>query len=249
MDETLFKQLGFTDGETRVYLALLELGESTSGNIIKKSKITGSKVYELLEKLIEKGLVSYIIKGQTKYFQAFSPSRIKDYINLKENELNDLKEKSGKLILDLNKVHNKENKTQSSQVFEGIEGIKTFFNIILETLNKNEEYYALSLGDELKEEKVMLFLENYHRKRVEKKIKVKIIGNIDERKPFSILERLDRIEIKYLNNPLPTGVYIFKDYVATVTFKDLPSVFLIKSKNVAESYKKFFLHLWKTAKA
>ena len=69
MDTKILESAGFTNGEVRVYLSLLELGETTTGDIIKKSKITGSKVYEILDKLIEKGLVSYIIKEKTKHYR------------------------------------------------------------------------------------------------------------------------------------------------------------------------------------
>ncbi|MFC1697880.1 TrmB family transcriptional regulator, partial [Nanoarchaeota archaeon] len=146
MDTKILESVGFTPGEVKVYLALLELGETTTGAIIKKSRITGSKVYEILDRLIKKGLVSYIIKEKTKYFQSASPKRLLDYVNKKENEVRNQKQEIENIIPKLEIIHNEKQKSQSSQIFEGYEGIKTVFNLILES---NEDYYVFSLGDEL----------------------------------------------------------------------------------------------------
>ena len=66
MEFNALKDAGLTDGEAKVYLALLELGSSTTGPIIHKSKIAKSIVYQILEKLMQKGLVSYVTKEKTK---------------------------------------------------------------------------------------------------------------------------------------------------------------------------------------
>jgi len=54
MDISPLKEAGLTEGEIRVYLALLELGLSTSGPILEKSGITKSIIYRILDKLIKK---------------------------------------------------------------------------------------------------------------------------------------------------------------------------------------------------
>jgi len=56
MDHSQLKAIGLTEGEIRVYLALLDSGLTTTGIVIKQSNITGSKVYNILDRLIEKGL-------------------------------------------------------------------------------------------------------------------------------------------------------------------------------------------------
>jgi len=247
MDTKALKDIGLTQGEVRVYIALLELGETTTGAIIKKSKITGSKVYEILEKLIEKGLVSYVSKEKTKYFQASSPKRLLDYLGKKERELFQDKKEIERLIPLLESKQKSKEKIQSSQIFEGYEGVRTVFNLILESLEPNEEYYVFTVGDEIKNEKVKLFFENHHRKRIREKIKVKIIAN--PRRPFfRKLSRLKNLQMRYYDNPIPLGVVIFKDYVATLTFREKPTAFLIRSQQIADSYKDFFINLWEKSK-
>jgi sugar-specific transcriptional regulator TrmB len=245
----VLKGIGFTQGESKIYLALLDIGETTTGEIIKKSGISGSKVYEILEKLIEKGLVSHVIKEKTKYFQASSPKRLLDYLSAKEKELIDDRKEIENIIPKLEARQKSKQKIQSSQIFEGYEGIKTVFNLILESLKSGEEYYAFSFGDELQNKQFTLFLENYHQKRIKKRIKVKIIARTEDKKLsfFNKLNKMKGSEVKYYKNPFPLGVIIFKDRVATLTFKEKPTVFLLKSEQIYNSYKDFFLYLWKVS--
>ena len=65
MDTSTLREAGLTEGEIKVYLALLELGSSTTGPIVDKSGISRSIIYQILEKLMEKGLVSFITKEKT----------------------------------------------------------------------------------------------------------------------------------------------------------------------------------------
>src|SRR3989344_8787493 len=101
MDISILKEVGLTDGEIKVYLALLELGSSTTGPMINKSGIARSIIYQILEKLMQKGLVSQIIKEKTKYFQAAEPNRILGYIDEREKQLDDNKKKIEKLLPEL----------------------------------------------------------------------------------------------------------------------------------------------------
>jgi sugar-specific transcriptional regulator TrmB len=54
-------QLGLTDGEARVYLSLLKIGLSKVGPIVRDSHVSYSKIYDVLERLGMKGLVSHVI--------------------------------------------------------------------------------------------------------------------------------------------------------------------------------------------
>ena len=73
-------KMGLTSGEAKVYVALAEIGSTTVGPIVNKSKVAYSNIYEILNRLIDKGLVSFIIKEKTKYFQAATPNNIKKFL-------------------------------------------------------------------------------------------------------------------------------------------------------------------------
>ena len=83
MDTKPLEEIGLTKSEIKVYLALLKLGQTTAGPIVDEAKVTRSKIYDILERLKNKGLVSHIIKESTKYFSATSPTNIIEYLNKK----------------------------------------------------------------------------------------------------------------------------------------------------------------------
>ena len=53
--EELLAEIGLTKSEIAVYFALLEIGSSTTGPIIKEAGIASGKAYLILDKLLEKG--------------------------------------------------------------------------------------------------------------------------------------------------------------------------------------------------
>ena len=248
MNLSTLKKAGFTDGEIRVYTALLELGETSTGAIIKNSKITGSKVYEILEKLKDKGLVSYVTKEKTKYFQAAPPKRILDYIETREKEISANKKEIKSLLPMLEAKQKSLQVSQSAQVFEGWEGLRTVFDMMLSETKKGASYYAMGLGNELKDEQTFNFLRNHHKRRIDQKIKVKLLLRPSDKATMSDFAKLKDFEARFYDDSLPLGIYVFGDYVATITFSH-KTAFLIKSEYVANSYRDFFDEIWKKAKS
>jgi len=178
MQLEMLESAGFTKGELKVYSALLDLGETTSGPIIAKSGISSSKVYEILEKLSKKGLVSHIVKNKTKYFQPADPQRILDYLDKEKTILEKTRNKAEKLVKTLSAKQKVFSEQQSSSLYEGFEGIKSVFISILNTLKKGEEYYVFTVKEEASSNELRLFFIQHHQKRVKKGIKVKLLSDI-----------------------------------------------------------------------
>ncbi len=86
MDETILTEIGLSANESKLYLALLEAGISTAGEIAKKSHVHRTNTYDSLQRLVEKGLVNYIERDQTKYYEAAPPKDILRYVKEKEEK-------------------------------------------------------------------------------------------------------------------------------------------------------------------
>lgn len=244
----ILEDMGFSKGEVKVYFALLELGESTTGPLSKKSGITSSKVYPTLEKLKQKGLVTSVIKENTNYFQASNPKQLLSFINEKKKKLAEREFELKKIIPNL--VRKQEKEQQSAKVYESFNGIKTLYNEILECLIKSKEnFIGFTLGNEYQDEQANLFFHNYDIKRKALGIKVKLIG-LESQRDFLKKEysKKSNVEIRYISNATPTGVIIFGDKVATLVWSKNPTAFVIQSKQVANSYKRFFEDIWRIAK-
>ena len=245
MQENILLEAGFTKGEIKVYLALIEIGETSSGPIIDKSHVSSSKVYDILEKLIQKGLVSYIYKDKIKYFQPASPKNILDYIKNQKDKFNKTEMEIKKLIPILEEKQNISQETQFASVHEGYEGIKTVFNGILNSLSKGTQYYVFTFDESATSESFQLFLDNHHAKRIKKGIKVKLISKEKYRK---VLPKRKLSQRRFIDYDFPNGVFIFKNQVMHLIYKPKPTLFVMNSKQNYQNYKKFFNEIWKKAK-
>jgi len=249
METKILEEIGFSKGEIKVYFALLELGEATIGPISKKAGVTPAKTYPILDKLKEKGLITHIIKSDTMYFQLFNPKRILAFLEEKEKKISSQKQELKQLIPRLSLIQ-KQEAVQYATVYETFNGIKTLYDEILDYLGKNkEDFIGFTLGEEYKGEQANLFFQNYDAKRKSLRIKTRLIGLESQKEFLKKNYPKDRgIEIRYLDQALPTGVIIYGDKVATLLWDKTPVAFVISSKQNAGSYRKFFEDLWKIAK-
>ncbi|MDO8660920.1 MAG: helix-turn-helix domain-containing protein, partial [Candidatus Woesearchaeota archaeon] len=142
MNIELLESIGLTKAEIKVYLALLELGSSTTGPIVEKSHASSSKIYEILEKLMQKGLASFVIESGMKYFEAAPPSRILEYVKEKEDSLTKQRQELQNIIPELELKQKLSNHKSDATIFRGLKGVKTAHEDILKTLKSGEEYYV-----------------------------------------------------------------------------------------------------------
>src|ERR1035437_1752533 len=80
MLEKYLQEIGLTDKESTVYLALLQVDSASVLDLAKKTKINRSTTYVVLESLKKKGLVSETSVGKKTHYQAESPERLKTYV-------------------------------------------------------------------------------------------------------------------------------------------------------------------------
>lgn len=247
MDISLLRNIGLTDSEIKVYLALLELGSSTKGSIVNRSKVASSKIYELLEKLIQKGLVSFVVKSGVKYFESAPPSRILDYVKEKESQLKDQEKKIQELIPSLIAKRSMAGIGSETQVFKGMKGARTSFDDILNELKKGEEYYVLGISKFT--EHFEIFVVNFHRRRAEKGIKCKIIVNELAKSIGKQLKKIKLTQVKYIKKELFTPV-VFIIYKEKVLISiGLDEVFIqVKSKNLSDGLRNYAKYMWSIGK-
>lgn len=99
---TLFKKLGFTDYETKVYLALVRLSSAKAGNISKHSGVPANKVYESLIRLAEKGFISYLDLSP-RIYKITGVEKLREEIEKREKNLSLMLRTISSLDKDLSK--------------------------------------------------------------------------------------------------------------------------------------------------
>lgn len=246
MNEQLLEEIGLTKGEIKVYLTLLKLGETTTGKIIEEAQISSGKIYEILEKLIKKGLASYTIKEKTKYFSAASPNRILDYLyekekNLKEKEQELLKELPS--LLSIKKAGKKEYETN---LFKGFKGIQTAIFEALEDLTNKDEVLAMGIISHKKEQYNLLW-QRWHKERINKKIICKAIFSDKNTDYYKSFNKMRLTEIKVLKGITPSAIDVMGKRVLIFTYGEEASCLSIKNPEIAQSFKTFFETMWKIA--
>jgi len=160
--ETL-QEAGLTEGESKVYLALLKLGTTTSGSIIEESKVSNSIIYRILNSLIEKGLASFVTKEKTKYFRAADPKRILDYLEERKEKIEDNKQSIENILPQLMAL------TQASedinvQVYEGFKGFISAWELTHSKLGKGDEFHSWGVYP-MQEDRFNLYWQRDHKKR------------------------------------------------------------------------------------
>ena len=114
------KQAGLTENESKVYLALLDLGPSLAGQISRKTGMHRRTVYDTTEMLIKKGLIGYILQNNRRLFQASNPQRILDIIKEKQNILSPF-------VAELSQRFTSTKEKEETNFYKGKEGLKTVF--------------------------------------------------------------------------------------------------------------------------
>jgi len=248
MDTKPLEEIGLTDSEIKVYLALLKLGQTTAGPIVDEAKVTRSKIYDILERLKNKGLVGYITKESTKYFSAADPHNILHYLEKKEEEIQEEKESVKKILPQLLLQYTTGGEKKIAEIFVGMKGMENAFNVLVNEFDSKEPYYAFGAGKGEDVEKIQLFFDRLHKKRSEKKVRSYIIFNETSRGLFKSQERSRLVEAKYLIQSTPVAINIYKDYTIIALLTKEPITFLIKNKEVSDSFKEYFKIMWNLAK-
>ncbi|MDD5133031.1 MAG: helix-turn-helix domain-containing protein [Candidatus Nanoarchaeia archaeon] len=248
MIETTLKKIGLTEGEIKVYLSLLELGASSTGKIIKKSGISGSKVYEVLDRLANKGLVSLTTKNGVKYFEASSPTKILEYLEEQKEDIDKEKQEIQKIIPEL--ILKQKNAPKSEvKVYTGWEGMKTVNEDIISSLKKGEEWLSMGLTEQ--PESWEVYFTQKQKERAKKGIKHKHLLNEKYKSLYKKRKLIPNTEFRFLSKDfeMPISTEIYKNKLAIfILLKEAPTTIVIESKVVAESFRKYFYLFWKTAK-
>jgi len=246
MDKEFLTTLGLTRREAEVYYELLQTDEGLASSISEKTHESRTNTYDTLNSLIKKGLVSYVIKNNRKYFMAAHPKKLLDWIDLKKEEIDQERKNVESLIPDLLKLRLPKEKKVMVEVYEGKEGMRTMFKETVESSQETKKEFLIfgAIAGQLRAVDPI-----YHKRYY------------DERKQFKIQSRYIFIEGEsHPSAPYADYRYLprqYQSFVATAIHGDEVSfwlltkpeiVILIRSKELAETYRNNFEVLWSIAK-
>lgn len=246
-------ELGLTNGEAKVYLSLIKLGSSKVGSIVKDSRVSYSKIYDVLERLILKGLVSYVLIGNIKHFDAVEPYRLQDYIQKKEEEIKLQKDKANKIVPDLVSIINKRRKNYSklkssierthTEIFKGDQGLRTAYEILLSGSNKGEILRYFYPYDDHHNIASPFYLRLYGFQK-SKNLAERGISTMAFKKSRHYQEDVPKdVNLRFVNFPLPGTMDIFRDKILMIEWENKIGIF-ISSDEMANHFKNYFDSIW-----
>ena len=238
------QKIGLTEGEAKVYLALSELGSSTVGPIVKESKVAYSNIYDILNRLIDKGIVSFITKNKTKHFQAAPPTNLLEYLNNKEKEITKQKASLKNVLSKIEKLQQgKQN--QEAEIFLGIKGLKSAYEKLIENPDEEKEILFFNIYKKEYSEQFDLFYKSIS--DLSKNLKNRGIVNKDYKKSW-FAKQAKFLKMKFVDFPIPGNIDILENKILIVSWQPTITAILIHSENIANTMRTYFDEVWEIAK-
>ena len=247
MDIETLEKIGLTKNESIVYLTLVKSGTIKTAEILKKSRLNSSRIYDTLESMKHKGLISESNINGVKHFTASPPNQLKDYFQQRLNQLKQEEPIIEKAIPQLNLIRNISIESSRATIYTGLRGLKTAVDEPFEKVGKDEEILAMGVTA-LKDEKINRFWINWSPKRINQKIVAKHLFS-EKSKFYDEFKKMKYTEAKFLEGITPVTIDIFgTKTVLIMNYKEPISCILIQDKNTVQSFRQFFYQLWKIAK-
>ena len=233
--DSALRETGLSKGEIEVYLSLLKLGSVPVSKIKEHTSIHRTTIYDFLEKLLNKGLVNYIIKGNVKYYNAGAPENLLEFLKEKEERIKEA-------LPELKKLSEFEEKKVTVEVYEGKEGFKTVLNDVIRV---GQDCVGFGIDESRFKKRFPVLMEQYFKKEEEAGIQERLLTSEEAGFIYKKPTTNYRYITKEFFNPTPTLVY--GDNIYMVIWEPLTAI-LIRNAQLADSYKKYFEMLWNMAK-
>ncbi|MHA1703915.1 MAG: TrmB family transcriptional regulator [Promethearchaeota archaeon] len=243
MDKTriiaALEAIGLHKNEILIYIDLIKIGSSSAHDIATRTKIHRPNVYDTLEKLTKKGIVTQSIEKNKKIFYPVSPKSLINYLKQKEYNLQEI-------IPEMEKIHSKPKEERKVTMSEGIRSIRNILDSFLEI---GEPIYVYGIPKNAIED-LGGFIRDFHERRIKKGISMKHVYNKNAYERIKELNNLELTEAKYLPSlyDTTTTTNICGNKVVLIFWEDPVCAIIIENASIANSYKKYFDIVWEEAK-
>lgn len=239
------ERIGLAKNDRKVYLALLELGSATVSALVKKTALHRSYVYDLLDKLIDLGLVSFTIKNNKKYFNAENPERILQILKNKEQEIRESELELTRVLPELIQRQKIAIEKQEARIFIGKEGLKSILEDILQT---HKDFVAFGAEGKFKDV-FKWYFDNWQKRRAKLGLRYKIVYN-SKLKGKRPTKEQKLVEVKFLPEKyeFPATTIVYGNKIAIIVWEINPIGFVLESEKTVKSFQSYFALLWDLGK-
>ncbi|MFA6315127.1 MAG: helix-turn-helix domain-containing protein [Candidatus Paceibacterota bacterium] len=244
--KTALQALGFSEKESSVYISLLELGKGTVSQISRKAGINRTTGYEILDSLINIGVVNLSGKEPKSEYSAEPPKSLIDHLQkMADDAMNRIK-KAQEFIPQLLSVYAVQNRPRI-KFYEGTEGLKRVYE---DTLTSSEPIRAFATVDDM-HNALPNYFPDYYKRRAGKNISIRAIVPKtqagDERREHDKEEKREIAFIPSETYYFTPEINIYDNKVMIASWKEKLGI-MIESAEIADAMKKMYELAWNEAK-
>ena len=235
------EKIGLNKNEAKVYLAALELGETTVARLAQKSKVKRSTVYLSIDTLKEQGLINTLKRQNKTLYLAEDPRIIKDKIEEKSETLS-------KIMPELMSFSNIFDKKPKIRYYEGKEPLKEIYK---DTLNYPKQEISIWFPDKNYWQEDKYFSEYYVPRRMKKKIWIKALSPISEfNLDYTKLDEKQLRETRFVDGDdykIKIQIILYgNNKIGIVSYEEEIGL-IIESKNIFDAMRSMFNVMWRSS--
>ncbi|MCW1930624.1 MAG: helix-turn-helix domain-containing protein [Candidatus Kerfeldbacteria bacterium] len=232
--------LGLSKNEIQVYIALIEKGQSKAGELIRETGLHRHIVYQALDVLAQKRLLTKSTTGTVSLFQATDPLHFLD--GIREQELT-----AQRVIVELRKK--KKIQEHEITIYEGDAGMRAYNLKNAENLKPGQYIYVIGSGGSRLQKSIGDEAIQKYFSLIKKNGGIKVLMYQDQQyteQMFQLIRECPTFEYRVLPfNATPAAGVIFTDKsVAFVMYEDTPTVIEVANTHLVAAYKNYFDMLW-----
>ena len=237
--ENILLEFGLKNTESKIYIALLQIGKGTIIDLAKRSGIKRTTVYDILEELQQKGLVYKGIEEKRTIWLPHSPKKLEETIRLRYQHIK-------KIMPELEAYWRTSDVKPRIANYEGLEGIKTLFGSLAPEFKANQNYYIISSSKDWMEIDPEYF-SDFIEKRTQKGVKSWLLTLKNPVSEEMAKNKKFGYKTKFLPNDInfKAGMIIYNGKIIFSVVDEKFAV-MIESKFLYEQQEQMFRLLWKT---
>lgn len=240
-------ELGFSENEARVYLALLELGRGTVSLITRRAGINRTTGYDILASLVTKQLASVTGKEPKQEYSAESPARLEVLLREEVSRTQArLAETAANLIPQLKSMQTTVGRP-NVRFYEGKEGLIQAYE---DTLTAREPIRAYATIEDMHAALPGYFPRYYARRAARGIIARGILARspaAEDRARYNAAELRETALIPYAKYHFSPEINIYDNKVMIASSREQLGI-IIESDEIADAMKKIFELSWAEAK-
>lgn len=232
-------EFGLSEKQSKIYLSALKLGKASVQQLAREARIERTNVYDAVEALIEKGLMSVVVENKKRYFVAEEPSVL-------GRMLEERKSKFEAMLPRLELLRRTADVAPRVAFYPGVEGYRTVYEATLKS--KEKKLFGIFSVRDMRDVLGQNVVDRIVEKRVARGIALRVIRSRERELPSvrypTSTGQLRDVRFAPTGMDFPITTYVYDNKVAILSSKQETFGLIIESADIAQAHRYYFEALW-----